>query len=145
MFAVSAGCHCGNLALDARLPEEPATYRPRACDCDFCRKHAAAYVSDARGSMRIRIRNERDACRYRQGSEQAELLLCRQCGVLVAALFSHDGRLHGAINARAVDARTQFGTEQTVSPQKLPPGEKAQRWRDLWFADVARESAADRP
>jgi hypothetical protein len=144
MYAVSGGCHCGNMILSAQLPSEPATYRPRACDCDFCRKHAAAYVSDPRGSMSLRIKEPRDAGKYRQGSAQAQLLLCRQCGVLVAALFSHDGRLYGALNARCIDARTEFGTEQTVSPQKLPPGDKVQRWRDLWFADVTLVPAADR-
>ncbi len=140
MRAVSGSCHCGNIILSAQLPSEPATYRPRACDCEFCRKHAAAYVSDPRGTLSIRIKDLRDAGRYRQGSGQAELLLCRQCGVLVAALFSHDGMIHGALNARCVAAPTEFGAEQTVSPQKLPPGEKAQRWRHLWFADVTLDT-----
>ena len=136
MNRVWATCHCGNIRVEAQLAGAPATYRPRACDCDFCRKHAAAYVSDARGSMHVHIKDEREAGKYRQGSGQAQLLLCRQCGVLVAALFSHDGRLHGAVNARAVDARTQFGPEQPVSPQKLAAGEKVRRWQDLWFPDV---------
>lgn len=141
MHSVGARCHCGNIRAEASLPNAPATYRPRACDCDFCRKHAAAYVSDAGGTLNIHIADEHEARKYRQGSAQAEFLLCRRCGVLVAALFSHEGKLHGVVNARAADVR-EFGPEQGVSPQRLAPGEKAERWRNMWFPDVTLNTVA---
>jgi hypothetical protein len=136
MHQLSGGCHCGNLRIELELPRSPASYNPRACDCDFCRKHGAAYVSDPQGSLLIRMRDEEQAGRYHQGSGQAELLLCRNCGVLVGAVYRRDGRLYAAANARVVDGGVRFGTEQAVSPKSLSAGDKAQRWCDIWFAQV---------
>ena len=137
MHSVSGGCHCGNILVQLQLPRAPETYNPRACDCDFCRKHAAAYVSDPAGSLRIRIADERLAGTYRQGSGIAELMLCRSCGVLIGALYKDAGRVYGAVNSRAIGAPTPFGAEQPVSPRTLSGGEKVVRWQGLWFSNVS--------
>ena len=139
---LAGGCHCGNIRVQLELTGPPASYHPRACDCDFCRKHAAAYVSDNRGSLRIRIRDERQAGRYRQGSGTAELLVCRECGVLVGALYRDGGQLYAAVNARVIDRPGPFGAEQVVSPQTLTPPDRVKRWQDIWFADVSVVAAA---
>jgi hypothetical protein len=127
---VTGGCHCGNVRVSLELPRPTAEYSPRACDCDFCRKHAAAYISDAKGALSIAITDERELARYRQGSETAEFLVCRRCGVLVAV--THDG--HATVNARVVDAA--FAAEQAVSPKQLSAEDKVKRWQQVWFADV---------
>ncbi|HKD55322.1 MAG TPA: hypothetical protein VKB72_13985, partial [Steroidobacteraceae bacterium] len=134
---LSGGCHCGNLRLQVGLTGEPGQYSPRACDCDFCRKHGAAWLSDPKGSLRISVRNARELGKYAQGSGTAELLLCRHCGVLVGAcLTGAGGRLYGAVNAQAVECATPFAAAQSVSPQHLSADEKVQRWQQLWFSDV---------
>ena len=137
MYRMSGGCHCGNILVDLELARAPDTYNPRACDCDFCRKHCAAYVSDSRGSLLIRIKDERHSGRYPQGSGIAECLLCTNCGVLVGALYRNDGRLYAAVNVKVVDGRTNFGAEQPVSPKTLSASEKVNRWQDIWFANVS--------
>lgn len=139
MHALSGGCHCGILRVELELSRPPETYRPRACDCDFCSKHAAAWISDREGRVRIRSENKAGAVTYRQGSGQAELLLCNNCGVVVAALYRRGQRLYGAVNARALGGGAGFGSEQPVSPKTLSAGQKAERWQDLWFSDVAIE------
>jgi hypothetical protein len=136
MRTVSGGCHCGNIRMQVQLTREPVDYRPRACDCDFCRKHQAAYLSDPEGSLHLQITDNSEASRYRQGSGQAQLLLCKRCGVLVAAIFEADGQWHGAANARAVDAAVSFGAQQSVSPQKLTATDKVRRWQEIWFHRV---------
>ena len=136
MYRVSGGCHCGNILVELEFAGTPSAYNPRACDCDFCRKHCAAYVSDAKGSVRIRIKDERADGRYRQGSGQAEFLLCKTCGVLVGVLYQSDGRTYAAVNVRIVDVRTDFGVELPVSPMKLSESEKVKRWQDIWFSNV---------
>ena len=71
--------------------------------------------------------------RYRQGSAQAEFLLCAGCGVLVAVVArTGDGRLKGAVNRNAFDGREAFTTKTTVSPQQLGPEAKLSRWTQLW-------------
>ena len=142
MHRLAGGCHCGNIRIELELTRSAATYNPRACDCGFCRKHQAAYVSDPQGSLRIRIRDERDCGRYAQGSGQAELLLCRHCGVLVAPLYRDAGRLYAAVNVNVVEG-AEFGPRQSVSPQTLGAGDKVARWKDLWFSNVSCSIATD--
>ena len=136
MHSVTGGCHCGNIAIEMDLTEAPDAYGPRACDCDFCRKHGAAWVSDPRGSLAVRVRNAETLGRYFQGSGQAGLLFCKTCGVVVCVVHRREGSIHAAANAAAIDSRFHFGPAQLVSPQRLSPSEKAARWRELWFSQV---------
>ena len=135
MHKLSGGCHCGNIRVELELTRSAGTCNPRACDCDFCRKHRAAYVSDPQGSLLVRFKDERDTGRYAQGSGQAELLLCRNCGVLVGALFRGPGRLYAAVNANVVEG-VAFGAQQPVSPRTLSADDKVKRWKELWFSNV---------
>ncbi len=137
MASVSGGCHCGNFSVELQLTRAPDRYEPRACDCDFCRKHGAAYVSDPDGALDIRIADPAQAGRYRQGSAQAEMLLCRRCGVLLGALFTDGGRCFGAVNAQVLDPAVRLGATTAVSRNTLSAREKAARWRKLWFANVS--------
>jgi hypothetical protein len=133
---MSGGCHCGNILLELELARVPAAYSPRACDCDFCRKHCASYVSDPRGALVIRIKDEHQTGKYHQGSGLAELLFCRNCGVLIGALYHQDARIYATVNVNAVEGRTQLAAEQPVSPKELSEAEKVKRWQELWFRNV---------
>jgi hypothetical protein len=135
MSRLAGGCHCGNITVSVELTRAPDRYSPRACDCDFCRRHGAAWVSDPQGSLRIGIRNERDAGRYAQGAGIAEMLICRNCGVLVGALWRGQ-RLYGVVNACVLESRHAFAAPQPVSPRTLSADAKTSRWQSIWFADV---------
>jgi hypothetical protein len=137
MHHVSGGCHCGRLRAELQLTRAPAAFTPRACDCSFCRKHGAAYVSDPQGVLRLRIADESLVTRYRQGSGLAELLICSNCGVLVGALYAADGVLYGVVNATALDDGARFGTPQPVSPRTLLTTAKVTRWQEIWFSNVS--------
>lgn len=138
-YQVSGGCHCGNVRVELQLAHAPDTYAPRACDCDFCTKHAAAYVSDPQGSVGFRIRDGRHAVRYRQGSGRAEFLLCAICGVLVGVLYRDGERVYAAVNAKSVGDVAGFGVARQVSPKTLSESEKVSRWQDVWFSKVSIE------
>lgn len=142
MKKLTGGCHCGNIRVAARLSRLAETYNPRACDCEFCVKHVAAYVSDEQGSLLIRIKSEHDSVRYRQGSKAAEFLLCKACGVLVAVLYQARGRIYAALNARTVDETASFGADQPISPKLLSEDERVARWREVWFSDVEIDHGA---
>lgn len=134
--SLSGGCHCGNLRLAISLSRTPQTYQPRACDCEFCTRHAAAYISDAQGSLAIHVKDASRLARYRQGSGQAEFLLCSDCGVLAAVIHESEGRRYGAVNARAFGGGESFGTPQPASPKTLSSAQKIARWQEVWFPDV---------
>jgi hypothetical protein len=139
MHSVNGACHCGNIVVELQLANEPGSYHPRACDCAFCRKHGAAYLSDPQGSLRLRIKDQRQGGTYRQGSGLAEMLLCTQCGVLIGALYRSEERIYATVNVRVIEGVESFGTEQPVSPRKLSGDQKISRWTDLWFSSVALE------
>jgi hypothetical protein len=92
-------------------------------------------VSDPQGSLRIHVRDQRDTGRYRQGAGIAEMLLCRNCGVLVAALWQGP-HLHGVVNANVLEGRDSLPAVQPVSPKTLSAEAKMNRWQEIWFADV---------
>ena len=133
------GCHCGRVRWTLAATWSPGSVAPRACDCDFCQRHGAAWVSDHRGALQVRAW-EGALVRYTQGSGQAQFLLCGRCGVLVAVV-AHDeaGRLVGAANRNAFDAREAFAPAVTASPQQLAPGAKLARWTQLWTPAVVEE------
>jgi hypothetical protein len=126
------GCHCGALRWEFVSHMAVKSLSPRACDCDFCTRHRAAWVSDPEGQLGIRGNRAMLRC-LRQGSEQAEFLLCRHCGVLVAVIArANDGRMIGAVNRSAFDARDEFVDETIVSPRLLAADAKQARWGQLW-------------
>ena len=129
---LKGSCHCGRLSLGFETAIAPADYHPRACDCSFCVKHDAAYISDPKGSLTFRVKGEEALARYRQGSGAVECLICRECGVYVGAIFEDEGKIIGTVNARCIDGDVGFGSRQTVSPQQLGRDEKAGRWREIW-------------
>lgn len=133
---VHGGCHCGGVHIEFTTHAAPAGTTPRACDCSFCRKHGAAYVSDPAGRLRITATTPGVLHAYHQGSNTARFQLCGRCGVLVAVLFEHDGQTYGAVNAGCLDEPALFGAPVAASPQRLSPEEKVTRWLRVWVPDV---------
>lgn len=132
LFPHAGGCHCGALRWQFDSGQALAAFTPRACDCDYCTRHGAAWVSDPAGRLRLRATRGK-LRRYQQGSGQAEFLSCRDCGVLVAVVaHGNDGRLLGAANHNAFDACASFGEPAMVSPQQLAPDTRLERWSRLW-------------
>jgi hypothetical protein len=137
MVTLKGQCHCGNVQLDVELTQPPGAYQPRACDCEFCQKHGAAYISDPQGALALHVKDGRLLKKYRQGSGRAFCLLCTGCGVVVGAAYEEKGQTFAALNRRVVEGGVVFGAEMTVSPKALGVDEKIQRWKNLWFSRVA--------
>lgn len=129
-------CHCGRVRLEFGTAISPGDFNPRACDCSFCLKHGASYVSDPEGSLTVEARGLDTISEYRQGSESARFLACRYCGALVTVVFDGNASRYGAVNSRCMDDRVAFGAPQVVSPRKLDPEEKKRRWARLWTPGV---------
>ncbi len=136
MHRLHASCHCKNIVLEVELTRPPETYAPRACDCDFCTKHGATYVSDPGGTLAIRVTDVALLRRYEQGSGTAHCLVCAGCGVLVGAAYETDEGTWAVVNGRAVDGGVRFADPVLVSPKTLGVDQKVARWRELWFSHV---------
>jgi hypothetical protein len=130
------GCHCGSIRVEFTTVRDLADTNPRACDCSFCQKHGAAYISDPSGVLRVVTAKPNALHSYRQGSEVARFQMCGQCGVLVAVTFEHKGSTYGAVNVGCLDEPGLLGACVPASPQLLSPQEKVSRWLQVWVPDV---------
>lgn len=137
MTACTGHCYCGEVTIEATLSRPLSGFNPRKCDCEFCRLHNAAYISDPSGTLKIKSKNELG--KFRQGSETAEFLFCTKCAVFVAVTFTETGKTFAAINAHVMNDHESFGSDLVVSPKKLNADEKTSRWKDVWFSEVVIE------
>lgn len=128
---LTGGCRCGKVTLEVHLTSEPKGYNPRACDCDFCREHDAAYVSDPNGSVVVQVDAMSSLKFVRQGSELAEFILCKACDQLVGVRWQQ----RGSVNTRVLAERASFGKEVLASPKHLSAEQKTARWGELWFPE----------
>ena len=126
-------CHCGGVEAAFATQRDPATLHPRACDCSYCRKHGAAWLSDAEGELLVTAAADANLREYRQGSGNARFLLCGDCGVLVAVVFADGNGLLGAMNAGCLVDGTPLGDATRASPQALAADDRIARWRKLWM------------
>src|SRR5580692_8569580 len=101
-------CHCGNIELDFETVVAPQEMEIRACQCSFCRKHGSRAAADPAGRLTIRVRDETAMARYRFGLETAEYLVCRACGVYVAAITIGENEMCGIVIVNALDESKLF-------------------------------------
>ena len=139
MHIIKGGCHCGNISYVAEITNEPSTYTPRACDCQLCTTHGASYIADKKGSLRIKIKNESELSKYRQGSKIADFLICKNCGVMVGVCYEEQGCIYGSVNTKSIQVSNNFGESKVISPKQLTDVERIKRWKDVWFSNIKIE------
>ena len=87
----------------------------RICGCTFCLRHRPRYTSDPSGHVVIRAADA-SLGRYRFGLRLADFLICRTCGVFVAA-FDPAGASSTAglavINLEVLSRAADFTAEPT--------------------------------
>lgn len=139
MNTAHASCCCGNIEVKIELSEPVSSFTPRACDCNFCTKHGAAYISDPNGKLAIQIRNPNEIVKYNHGSGIADFITCKLCGVFVAVTYYLGDQLLGSLNSRALENMSDLPEAQNVSPKLLPDTDKIGRWEQIWFQAVTIE------
>ena len=129
------GCHCGAIRMTYSSAVPAAEHALRACQCSFCRRHGSIAVSDPDGAVEIRIGDEAKASRYRFGLGTADYIVCRECGVYVAAVMTEGGKSWSVAIVNALDDRADFagtgraggflgggwGRSQGATPRPLDP------------------------
>lgn len=95
-------CHCKAIGFVYRTAHHPGEWNIRACQCNFCRAHAALTASDPQGFLEF-IEHDRDVMRlYRFGQRTADFLICSSCGVYIGAAMKSERGRFGIINTRAL-------------------------------------------
>lgn len=134
MAELKGGCHCGNISLLYMTDIAPEDTRPRACQCGFCRKHNTSAVSDPEGKAVISVRDGSSLSRYQFGLKAADFLICRECGVYVAAFMPDPDDAHGFATLMSVtlDDRTRFPQAQPTVYEGEDEAGRRQRRRERW-------------
>lgn len=137
MNRFEGGCHCGAIGVTL-FSDKRATALPiRQCQCSFCRKHGVRTTSDPDGRVEIRVRAPDHLQRYRFGLGTADFLLCRNCGVYLAAVMTEGDQTYAIVEVDALDKRADF--TQAPAPMDYDAEDEAARRarrRERWTPAV---------
>ncbi|HEV2503025.1 MAG TPA: hypothetical protein VGV39_08105 [Mesorhizobium sp.] len=134
MTVYRGGCHCGNIRLSFETAIAPRDIEIRACQCSFCRRHNSLAAADPYGMLTIGVLREAMLSRYAFGLRTAEYLVCRDCGVYVAAVTIGDVEQRAIVIVNALDAREQFRREPMPTVYDAETrDERVTRRRSRWM------------
>lgn len=116
-------CHCGTIELDLKTAKNVSDFSPRICSCSFCKRHGGFYISDTDGWIDIRLKGRNDVNFYQFGHKTADFLICKKCGVFVAAICDINHMKYAVINIKTmleyefpeVGASNNYDAENTGS------------------------------
>ena len=113
----------------ARLP---ADWQVRACQCTFCRRHAARTITDHEGSVSFHVRVDAALQRYRFGLGTAEFFVCRNCGVYLAAVLTSARGQFATLNINTLRNPVDVAPPIAVSYDRESADERQQRREERW-------------
>jgi hypothetical protein len=102
------GCHCGNIHVRLRLSKRPEDSALRACTCTFCRSHSPRIVSDPEGIFEVWADDWSLVENYRFGTRTCDFLICRRCGVFIAAISETTMGARAVVNVNCLSDRGHF-------------------------------------
>ena len=135
----SGGCHCGNIHVRLLLSKPPEENPLRACACSFCRSHNPRMVSDPEGSFEVRADDWSLVERYRFGTRTCDFLICRRCGVFIAAVTETAEGARAVVNANCLSDRERFTSVPVVHNFEGETGETGSaRHAANWMPAIIR-------
>jgi hypothetical protein len=133
-MALRGGCQCGNLQVVWKTVDYSVA--PRACQCEYCRRHGAAYVSKAGTAFSAHIARPAQYRVVHHGSGMAQFHECSHCGELVFVTAQLNGDCYGALNAACLGNPLGFAEPVCVQLAAQTPEQKTQRWLETWCRPV---------
>ncbi len=113
---------------------EPAEIQVLACQCRFCRKHNSRAVADPSGHLSVVVNNPAQLHRYTFGMKTAEYLICRLCGVYVAAVTAGNGEPRAIVILNCLDEHPRFVREPiAISYDVETRSERVARRQQRWM------------
>ena len=142
---LSGQCHCGKISATFESQKTPADLGVRTCQCAFCRAHGAVNISDPDGLTTI-DGAAADANRYTFALRTADFLMCRTCGVYIAAVMGSGDRIVSTLNIAGLriaefndvaEAPMVYDAETTASRIER----RYAKWTPTQFTDPALAAA----
>ena len=140
------GCHCGNIQVRLRLSKPPEDTPIRACTCSFCRSHNPRMVSDPDGLFEVQADDWSLVERYRFGTRTCDFLICRRCGVFVAAVAEMAEGTRAVVNVNCLDDRARFTSASTMhefqgETVEIRLSRRAANWMPAMLATASQAGA----
>lgn len=134
MHELTGGCHCGNISVLYKTSVVPEEANPRACQCSFCRKHNTAAISDNQGDLTISVKDANKLSRYQFGFRTCDFLICRECGVYVAAFAGNpdDSSGHATLMSSCLDDRARYPVPSPSDYAEEDADARRERRRKVW-------------
>lgn len=133
MTGYEGRCHCGAIGYTFHTRIAPQEWTLRACQCSFCRAHAALSASDPAGAIEFHEREGGVLERYRFGLRTADFLLCRKCGVYIGAMIETSRGRYGIVNVHALrPLPTGLGAPAAMDYSAEDSGGRIARRERLW-------------
>ena len=130
-------CHCGAIACTFETSRPPELWQIRACQCSFCRRHAARTTSDPAGRVSFRIQDDAALQRYRFGLRTADFLVCGRCGVYVAAVLTTPRGRFATLNVNTLAVSQAFDRALAVAYDEEAAEQQHRRREQQWTPVVS--------
>lgn len=138
-MAITGHCDCNNISIRWHCIDHSLV--PRACQCDYCSSHRAAYVSKSASRVEINIQQPQYHRSIQHGSHSAVFHECSHCRQVVFVTADIDGVLYGALNARLLDNKISYTSPVATDFSEHSGEQKRQRWSKNWCYPVIIETA----
>ena len=86
----------------------------RTCTCSFCRSHNPCMISDPAGLLEVSADDWSLAAIYSFGTRTPDFLICRRCGVFIAAISGLETAPIAVVNVNCLDDRARFTAPATM-------------------------------
>jgi hypothetical protein len=100
---IHGSCHCGNIRVTFDWPNSGSAIPVRACGCDLCTKHRAAWTSHPDGRFSLHITDKSWATQYRFGTKTADFHVCQKCGAIPIVTCTIEGIRYAVLNVNTFD------------------------------------------
>ena len=137
----SGQCHCGKVKATFETQKTPQELGVRTCQCAFCRAHGAVNISDPEGVTTIEGAAD-DVNRYTFALRTADFIMCKNCGVYIAAVMGEGDRIVSTLNIAGLrinefdgveEAPMEYGAETTEERIER----RYTKWTPTKFTDAA--------
>ncbi|MFZ5619113.1 MAG: GFA family protein [Pseudomonadota bacterium] len=136
----TGSCHCGKLKASFVTQKTPQELGVRTCQCDFCRRVGAVNISDPESEVVIDASAD-DLIRYRFALRTADFLICKHCGVYIAAVTGEGANIRSTINVAGLRMKEFLGIEEAPMQYGAETAEarvarRAAKWTPTRFLDA---------
>ena len=135
MNSYEGGCSCKNIVISLFLDSELSQYTPRACQCSYCKKKNAAYISFPDWKLEVKIKNSVHINKFRFSTRTADFVSCKICDELIYVVSKIGNKNYSVVNITAFK-NVQFPDPVKTDFDSELQSERIIRRKSNWISDV---------